>query len=176
MIEEHAPSRRGRTGRVLVTIIVIGLLAMWGYVVYLAFGPGRADSPDKIGDPAFAPAAEARCATTRAGIDALPVANAFKGRPDERADELEGVNDELSKMLVDLRRLTPAGEDGQLVGLWLEDWETYLADRVDYVARLRSDDTARLLVTEKRGMHITAAIDGFAQDNQMLSCVTPPDV
>ena len=27
------------------------MVAMWGYVLYLAFGPGRADSPDRLDDP-----------------------------------------------------------------------------------------------------------------------------
>jgi hypothetical protein len=149
---------------------------MWAYVVYLAFGPGRADSPDKLHDPAFAQAAESRCAAALADIDALPLASEFTGRPDERADEIAGINDELADMLGDLAATAPDGDDGRIVGLWLDDWQTFLADRRDYVDRLHDDDTARLFITEKYGRHITLAIDDFARINHMPSCVAPGDV
>jgi hypothetical protein len=175
VIEQQAPPRRARFGRALITLIIIGLLAMWGYVVYLAFGPGRADSPDKLDDPTFAEAAERRCADALERIDARPVASEFAGRPDERAAEIEDSNADLAAMLTDLRALVPDGEDGRLVGLWLDDWVVFLRDREDYVDRLRGDDGARLLVTEKDGRHITLAIDDFAKVNHMTSCATPGD-
>lgn len=175
MIEQRAPSGRGRTGRVLVTLIIIGLVTMWSYVVYLAFGPGRADSPDKLDDTAVVEAAERRCADALASIDARPVASEFAGRPEARAAELDASNADLAAMLADLRELVPEGEDGRLVGLWLDDWEVFLRDREDYADRLREDDGARLLITEKDGRHITLAIDDFAKVNHMASCVTPGD-
>ena len=169
-------ARRWTAGRVTVTVIVIALVSMWGYVVYLAFGPGRADNPDKVRDPTFAAAAEARCAPVRATIDALPVASQFKGRPLERAAEIDEVNADLTTLLADLRQLVPSGDDGRIVGLWLDDWDTFLADRRDYSTRLRTDEKARFLVTEKNGRQINIAIDDFTAVNHMKSCATPPDV
>ena len=40
---------------------VVAMVAMWSYVLYLAFGPGRQDPPDRLDDPAFATAAQDRC-------------------------------------------------------------------------------------------------------------------
>ena len=61
---------------------------------------------------------------------------------------------------------------------WVDDWGTYLDDRVDYAERLRTDDDARFLETAKGSdtKGITRAINSFAQVNKMMSCVTPGDV
>jgi hypothetical protein len=174
---DAAPAaRRWTAGRITTTLIVVALVSMWGYVIYLAFGPGRADNPDKLHDPTFSLAAQERCGPVRADIDALPVASEFKGRPQARAAQIEQVNVELEAMLADLRPLVPGGDDGRVVNLWLDDWSTFLADRVDYAARLLQDDKARFLVTEKNGRQINVAIDDFAAVNHMKACATPPDV
>src|SRR3954447_13582627 len=38
-------------GRVIVTILVVGMVSMWAYVLFLAFGPGRQDPVDRLRDP-----------------------------------------------------------------------------------------------------------------------------
>jgi hypothetical protein len=162
-------------GRTAIAVVVVGLVAMWAYVVYLAVGPGRADPLDRLDDPAFAAAAETRCAAALDAIDALPSA-AEVATAAERADVLDRANAELDAMLDHLERIAPAGEDGQMVQRWLVDWRTYLEDREEYADRLRVDPGAQLLVTAKAGRHITRPIDGFAADNRMSSCATPPDV
>jgi hypothetical protein len=162
-------------GRTAIVVVVLGLVAMWAYVVYLAFGPGRADPLDRLDDPTFAAAAETRCASALGAIEALPTA-AETTTAAERADVLDRANAELAAMLDDLEGIAPAGEDGQMVQRWLVDWRTYLEDRAEYADRLRVDPGAQLLVTAKAGRHITRPIDGFAADNRMPSCATPPDV
>ena len=52
--DDDAPRRRWGPTRVVLTVIVIALVSMWGYVVYLAFGPGRQPPIDRLDDPAFA--------------------------------------------------------------------------------------------------------------------------
>jgi hypothetical protein len=126
-------------------------------------------------DPAFAAAAEVRCASALAAIEALPSA-AEVASATERAEVLDRANAELAAMLDDLEGAVPAGEDGEMVQRWLADWRTYLDDRAEYADRLRVDPGAQLLVTAKAGRHITRPIDGFAADNRMPSCATPPDV
>ena len=73
--------------RVLLTCIALALVAMWGYVLYLAFGPGRQPPIDRLDDPAFARAAEIRCAEALELVEGLPVANASPTavRPGRRA-------------------------------------------------------------------------------------------
>jgi hypothetical protein len=162
-------------GRTAIAVVIVGLVAMWVYVVYLAVGPGRADPLDRLDDPAFAAAAEVRCASALAALEALPSA-AEVASATERAEVLDRANAELAAMLDDLEGAVPTGEDGEMVQRWLADWRTYLDDRADYADRLRIDPEARLLVTAKGGRHITRPIDGFAADNRMPSCATPPDV
>ena len=59
---DGTPSRWNR-GRVLATMAVVGMVAMWGYVLYLAFVPGRQPPPDRLEDPSFGRAAQEVCST-----------------------------------------------------------------------------------------------------------------
>ncbi|HEX6419517.1 MAG TPA: hypothetical protein VFZ77_13535 [Acidimicrobiales bacterium] len=165
--------------RLVLAVVVLALVAMWGYVVYLAFGPGRQPPIDRLDDPAFAEAAEQRCAATLAEVEALPVASAA-GDAAERADVLGRADAAFGAMLDDLEgmlHLAPAGDQRRRAGEWLADWRTYLGDREAYAAALRTDPGARLLVSEKEGegRHITGWIDEFAKANRMPSCATPTD-
>lgn len=172
--------KRWSTGRFVIVGVVVGLVAMWGYVLFLAFGPGRQPPIDRLDDPAFAQAAEDRCAEAVAATEELPPAN----EPDtaaERAQIVSQANGILAVMLEDLDELAtlaPEGGQRQRVSEWLADWGILLADRQSYAEALRTDPSARLLVSEKgdTGRHITGWIDEFAAANRMPSCATPTDV
>src|SRR5690606_2080645 len=155
--------RRWGLGRLAVLGAVAGLVVMWGYVVYLAVGPGRQPPIDRLEDPAFAEAAEARCAAAVEAVDELPVAAAVD-TAEERAEVLDEANDIFEDMLDDLEGmldLVPAGEQRERAEAWLSDWRTYLGDRRAYAEALRVDPEARLLVSEKEGegRHVTGWID-----------------
>jgi len=166
---------RWRPTRVLVMVVTLGMLLMWGYVVYLAFGPGRQAPPDRLDDPEFAVAAQARCDAALDAVAALPSASASPSAT-ERADVVDDANEIFAAMLDDLAVLTPSGEDGSLVRQWLADWRTYLGDRQEYADALRSDPRAQLLVSAKDRDQITEYLDAFAADNRMIACATPIDV
>ncbi|MGH9193770.1 MAG: hypothetical protein ACRDZ0_15015 [Acidimicrobiales bacterium] len=171
--------RRSRLGRTVVLIVVCALLSMWGYVLYLAFGPGRQPPIDRLDDAAFAEAAEQRCTATLEQVDRLPVASASQTAA-ERADVLARANAAYTAMLDDLDdldTLAPAGDQRRRADEWLGDWRTYLGDREKYAAALRTDPDARLLVSAKagEGQQITGWIDEFARANRMPSCVSPTD-
>lgn len=168
------PTSSSRFGKRLAVAAVVLMVGMWGYVVYLAFGPGRADSPDKLDDPGFAIAAQARCDQALDRIAQLQQA-AQSPNATARADTLDQADAHLADMLADLEAIRPDGEDGVLVGRWLADWQVYLQDRVDYAERLRTDEDARLLVTRKENSQITEFLDQFAKDNDMPACSTPID-
>ena len=173
------PARRWRAGRIAVAGVVVGLLAMWGYVLFLAFGPGRQPPVDRLDDPAFASAAEDRCAAALERIDNLPVANATPD-PSERADVLDQANDIYAGMVDDvagLTRLVPDATQRGHAEEWVADWRTHLGDRLTYARELRTDPDARLLVSEKpgQGQQITEWIDEFAAANRMPSCTSPTD-
>jgi hypothetical protein len=177
--DDASPGRGLRWGRAVVVIVVCALVSMWGYVLFLAFGPGRQPPIDRLDDPAFAEAAEERCAATLEHVDRLPVASASHTAA-ERADVLARANGAYAAMLDDLdglRPLVPAGDQRRRASEWLSDWRTYLGDRERYVDALRTDPDARLLVSEKpgEGQQITGWIDEFANANRMPSCISPTD-
>lgn len=171
----ETPTRRWTTGRVIVTILVVGMVSMWGYVLYLAFGPGRQAPPDRVRDPGFSVAAEARCRATLAQVAKLPAATESPTAA-ARAEVVERANGYFRAMLDDLARLAPEGDDGRIVGEWLADWRTYLGDRAAYAVALREDPKADLLVSAKDHNQITDYLDAFAADNKMPACATPLDV
>jgi len=171
----ESPARRSRLGRVIVAILVVGMVSMWGYIVYLAFGPGRQPSPDRVHDPAFAVAAEARCRAALAEVGKLPPASASPTAA-ARADVIEQANGYFDAMLDGLARIAPSGDDGRIAREWIADWRTYLGDRAAYAVALRTDPKADLLVSAKDHSQITDYIDAFAGDNRMPACATPLDV
>jgi hypothetical protein len=176
---EVPEGRRWTPVRVLLTVVVLALVAMWGYVLFLAFGPGRQPPIDRLDDPAFAEAGEARCAEALDAVDDLPVASESTTAA-ERAEVLAQADAIYAAMLDDLDAsvdLAPAGDQRRRATEWLADWRTYLGDREAFAAALRVDPEARLLVSEKpgEGRQITGWIDEFAKANRMPSCVTPVD-
>lgn len=166
---------RWTRGRIGATFAVVVMVVMWGYVLYLAFGPGRQPPPDRLDDPTFAQEAEEVCAAALDDVAQLPRAQQAN-TAGERAEIVDRANDRFDQMLDDLEPLTPAGEDGELVAAWLADWRTYLGDREAYADALRSDPEARLFVTAKERDQITEYLDAFAADNRMPACGTPIDV
>jgi triacylglycerol esterase/lipase EstA (alpha/beta hydrolase family) len=166
------PKRRiGRGAAIVVTVLMV---AMWGYVLYLAIGPGRQPSPDRLDDPAFATSAQARCKAALADVAELPPASSSTTATD-RADVLDQANAIFADMVDDLVAFVPGGDDGEITLEWLADWHTYLQDRAEWADTLRTDPKSRLLVTAKNGEQITQSIDAFAQDNRMTACGTPAD-
>jgi hypothetical protein len=170
-----SPPRGRRLGRVALRVVVAAMVAMWVYVLYLAFGPGRQPPPDRLDDPAFAVAAQERCEAALDDVAELPRA-VEAASPEARSEIVDQANERFAAMLDDLEAATPAGEDGELVSLWLADWRTYLGDRQDYADALLVDPDARLLVTARDREQITEYLDAFAADNDMPACATPIDV
>lgn len=180
VVTEVTAERKSNRARPVIVVIVALLLAMWGYVLYLAFFVGRAESPDTIGESAFTEAADARCESAVDFVATLPPPFTQKGHPGERADTISKANDEFAAMLVDLHALTDrieGPEHADLVDQWLDDYETYLDDRRDYARRLRTDPEARLLVSPgPSNRQVTLHIDEFAAANDMPNCESPLDV
>lgn len=170
------PTRpRWSPARVIVVTLVVAMVAMWTYVLYLAIGPGRQPPPDRLGNPAFAIAAQSRCEGAHAVVDQLPTANEATDATAQAAI-VDDANAAFDAMLSDLAAIVPPGDDGDLATAWLADWRTYLGDRERYAHALRVDPEARLLVTPKDREQITEFIDAFAADNRMIACGTPLDV
>jgi hypothetical protein len=161
--------------RAALAVAVLGMLAMWGYVVYLAVGPGRQAPPDRLDDTTFAVEAQAVCRAALDDVARLPSAIEADDEV-ERAAIVVAANERFAEMLDDLAAIQPDGDEGEVVEAWLTDWRTYLGDRADYADALATDPEAQLLVTAKDREQITEYLDAFAADNRMPSCGTPIDV
>ena len=163
----------------LLSVVVVGLVSMWVYVAYLAFGPGRQPPIDRLEDPAFAEAAGPRCREAVSEVADLPVASETH-TPAERAEVLTQANRIFAGMLVDLEGMTdlaPAGDQRDRTEAWLADWEVLLADREAYADALTQDAEAEMLISEKpgTGRHVTGWVDEFALANRIDDCATPSD-
>lgn len=173
------PSRRGTGVRRLgVLAVVLSFVGIWGYVLYLSLFVGRADPQDHLDDTAWVASAEATCAPYAAAVADVPYANELDTLH-ERAAVLDTATDELDEMVDRLRDLpAPAAPDeARAVGRWLDDWQTFIADRRAYADRFRSGEDAALTVTDRGGYQIDVLLDDFAaKANDMPSCAPPDDV
>jgi hypothetical protein len=168
-----APRRRWTPWRVALVVVVVGLVGMWIYILaFAAELPPR----NQLADPAFGQAAEPVCKAVRGEVDALPGADTAE-TPADRAELVRAANRLLAGMLGQLRALAPAnGDDATAVGLWLDDWDTYLADREHWATVLDQGDDEPFLETQVGGGPMSEAIDDFANVNDMPSCRTTYDL
>lgn len=161
-------------GRVLAVVGVAAMAAFWVW----AFSPwAPRGNPDELDDPAFARAAEQRCAAVLDELARLP------GAPEavdalDRARQIDESTVILAELVDDLMAIAPdpAGRDGDLVRRWLADWVVYIGDRYAYADDFRNGIDAPFAVTAVRGEQVTEPIDAFAVVNAMPSCATPADV
>lgn len=159
---------------VVIALVIFASFAVWAYA-YSGFadGPG----PDELEDTTFVETAEARCATTMAELDRLPLALEADDNV-ERADQVVVATDLLAEMVDDLEAAVDGTEsDRQILGAWLDDWRLYLDDRYRYADAVREDPAAPFLISDTGGPErLEKRITRFAQDSGMPSCATPPDV
>lgn len=165
-----------------LVLLVVALGAMWFYAFFLASN----DNPDKIPDRAWAERAEATCAAYGTQIDALPPARSFADvEPLEealrqRAAVADEVTTLLRAMVADLAADELAdGRSRQAVGLWLADWERFLAARDDQVAAWRQGIDRRFVeppTEEGETTPVSLRMDAFAKVNRMPACQVPGDI
>lgn len=162
-------------------LLVIGFLAMAGFWIW-AFSPlptrGHPDTLDTTDGKAFTANAEIRCAAALEQLDTLP-RDWDIDNPEQLAEQVASGTDLLVEMIPDLRNLARSvsdSDEARKVGLWLDDWNTYIADRNNLVAKLRQGERSEFIYTARNGVQIARIIDRFAQVNDMLSCETPKDI
>ena len=159
-------------------LMVISFLAMAGFWIW-AFSPlPTRGHPDTLSDEAFPADAEARCAATIERLDALP-RDWDINNPQQLAEQVAAGTELLVEMIPDLRNLARTISDpdeARKVGLWLDDWDVYIADRNNLVDKLRQGERAEFIYTARNGVQIARILDRFAEVNNMLSCRTPMDI
>ena len=172
-----APPRRWTGGRVLVIVVVVAMVAMWGYVLYLAFGPGRQPPPDRLADPALRAARpKAVCEGALAEVATLPPAvEAADGRASEpRSWPRPTIAS--PPWSTTSSRWPPTARTGRSWRSGSPTGAPTSATGSAYADALRTDPEARLYVTAKDREQVTEYIDAFAADNHMPACGTPIDV
>lgn len=163
-----------RAGRVAAVVAILVMIGFWAWI--FSGGPKKTN-PDRVGDRAFVERTADRCDALKDRLDELP--NAAQERDaGDRANVLDRANVEVDATLDAITADAPRnGSDAKVVGAWLRDWRTYLADRESYADRLRQDPKAQFTVSEsplKDGVDKT--IEVFADVNDMPQCATPGDV
>lgn len=172
---ESVPEGMGTATRIAATIFVVLSVVFWLF----AFSPWARDifqAPDQIEDEMYNAAIENRCAQMVAELETFPSVRSATG-PDDRADNIERVNESLQRMRRDLAALEGGtSDDHALILRWLDDWDFYIEDRVTHVERLRTEGDVRFLNTERDGIFIAERMNGFARVNEIRSCLPPGDL
>lgn len=174
---DHVP-RRIRPSVVLGAVFLAILAGFWGWIwFYQLSNQGEVDMPDRLDDLAWTANAADICDAAHARVDELPAAHTTADAHD-RADVIDAATAEYQRMLTELAAVAPTGSDrdSTITAAWLGDYRIYLDDRTTYADALRNDPSARFVVTEKYGGHITDPIDRFARVNEMEPCMSPGDV
>lgn len=169
------PERTGPITRVLATVFVVFAIGFWAF----AFSPWARDvftAPDQLESEALVADVERRCTTARSLIAELPAASLATSAA-QRSTVVEEATSILEDMVADLRVIDHEyPDDARLLGLWLDDWQVYLADRHAHADRLVNEGDVRFLNTERNGIFIHERMDGFARVNNLDSCQTPGDI
>lgn len=176
-LDADPPRGWSRSAKIQVVVLVVNI-AFWGAILgwTVAYGDDAYDPPDRLDDRSFPIAAEPICAAAVANIDALGLPTEVE-TPAERADLVDAENRRLLRMIDDLEALErPSGEQGEWVGLWLQDWRTHVADRQAWADDLRAGDDHPFRESDRAGEQISKVVDNFAEVNEMDSCVTTGDV
>ncbi|MCB0964760.1 MAG: hypothetical protein KDA98_15910 [Acidimicrobiales bacterium] len=167
----------GQTWTVGRVAMVVAFLAMALFWIVIWSGVLAKQNPDYLDDRAYVDGLEARCQQLRDDLDELPPPNETPELPD-RIEVIEQANVLVEGFVDDVEAGAPTeGDDGTSMAGWIGDWRTYVADREDYVVRLREDPEARFLVDETDfGDSVDKTIEIFADVNGIPDCATPGDV
>jgi hypothetical protein len=174
-VDDSEPPRRSVAFAITMAAVTV-LIGAWVYVLFF-YDPGL--MIDELADKTFPTQAEEVCAATVEQLSTLPMAQ-LATSADDRAETVAQSNVLLRDMVEQLRPLVPTSPPQVASGVdeWLDDWETYVGNREQYVENLTSDPEARFLESTKgtSTKGITRAINGFAEVNEMVSCTTPADL
>jgi hypothetical protein len=166
---------RGFTpARIAGVLVVIALAAFWIYAFTPLSPKAKADG---LVDKAMVARIDATCGTAKTQLAQVPFAFQSNTAAD-RANQVDEVTRILTSMVAEIRTEPMVNSnDARLLGLWLTDWDTYLADRRSYAADLRVDERTQFTVTQRFGAQITTGMDNFVTVmNKLGNCKTPSDV
>ncbi len=171
-----APTRARRPIHFFLGAICLTLAVFWLYAIFFY-------SPDKrnvVGDKSWSEWAQSECAKTVEKRNKLADYTKLDGTKEaliKRAQLVEQATNDLENLIKTLRTRTPSDPKGAaIVPKWLTDYDTYINDRLDYVATLRQGQNKVFAETAVEGVPISERLTTFATDNAMDDCAPPTDV
>ena len=161
----------------VVTLSILGLLAMWIY----AFGFASKESVNQIGDTVWTRNAESICKKAVDKrlqlVDTRQISDAGPDALLERAKIVDLATDTLEEALKSIAQLQVSNEKGKaIVPMWLLDYQQLVQDRREYASMLRNGNNDPFSETMVDGLPISEKISTFAADNRMPSCKAPMDL
>ena len=163
--------------RAIVATVIILIIAMWVYALFFA----SKVSINKFEDRNWAARAQERCLVAREERKSLAdyrvVDSLGKDALHERAELIDEATDTIESFVKEFRQTPPIDPKGrELVGLWLDDYEIYIADRREFANNLRLGINEKFSETPIEGLPISEKIATFAADNEMSYCKPPIDL
>ena len=162
------------TAKVLAVVFIAW---MW----FFAFVLAPRESANNIKDEAWSLRAEATC--RKAFDERVSLADLSRIDPQDqaavmhKAEIIATANESLVRMLDALAADSPSSAKGrELVPEWIKDYRTYLQDRRDYVATLRTGTLVEFSESLVEGIPITERLGKFARENHMDACQPPRDL
>jgi hypothetical protein len=178
--EPEAPQpRRVTFTKVLLTLVVLGILAMWVY----AFGFASKKAAYRVDDDAWRARAEEVCTTYRAErLKLVDMTQGYIAEPTpaqmiERADLVDRATDILEAQFAEITAVMPPSDrDRSLVAEYESYWRTVFSDRRAYTARLRDLQLEPYFETAIEGSPVTNLLTDFAVVNQIPTCSPPNEL
>ena len=163
--------------RTLLIVVITLIVAMWTYGLFFA----SKQAINKFADRQWAQAAQSRCLISEKQrleladyrlVDDLGVAALS-----QRSALVDKATDTIESFVNEFRASLPSDPKGiEIVGLWLDDYEIYIADRRSFANDLRNGINLRFAETPLKGLPISEKISTFAADNEMSNCKPPLDL
>ena len=184
-----APGRPGPDGprrtkgaiatRIVLTVVVLLLVAMWVY----AFGFASKQGVYVLDDEAWTERAQGICERYEqerlelVDMDAGYIENPTNEQMIERADVVDRATDILVAELDEVFAVMPDSErDQNLANEYRGFYEVLIGDRRAYTARLRNFESRPYLETKIEGGPVTNILLDFTSANDMKRCAPPGEL
>lgn len=155
-----------------------------GFIVWMwffAFVLASRESANNIKDPAWSDRAEATCATAKAARGSLADLSRIDPKDPavvrRKAQIVDQATDTIEATLDALAKDPPSTDKGkELVPEWIRDYRSYVRDRREYAASLRTGVISEFSESQIEGIPISEKLGKFARENHMPSCQPPRDL
>ena len=163
--------------RGLLTVVIASIIAMWIYGLFFA----SKQAVNKFDDRLWAEKAQARCLIAEQQrvelADYRIVDDLGADAISDRAMIVDKATDTIESFVNEFRASLPTDAKGiAIVGLWLDDYEIYIADRRSFADDLKNGINLQFSETAIKGLPISEKIATFAADNEMSYCKPPLDL